>query len=239
MNEIAKAGSKVQAIIPTDIEQLSMVAKYCAVLHGYSATDTAQVAKMAAIMQTGMELGLPPMSAVRMIDVIPKRGGGISMRLSAEGQRSVCLASPKCDFFSVRPNYDSEGRITSATARGKRSSGQEETAEAKLSEFKHLIDREKKSNKGGAWQDYTEDMLIARATSRLAKRLFPDLCGGLHGDYDSNVIDVSATVQQADELPALPLAGGEMKVEPKTEPKEVKDCPFDIDSAGDNPQEQF
>ena len=70
-----------------------------------------------------------------------------------------------------------------------------DTMEAKFS-----FDDARKANltANSAWQKYTEDMLYARALSRLARRLFPDLIGTAYVEgeiRDGDIKDVTSDVE--------------------------------------------
>lgn len=114
-----------------------------------------------AIME-GLDLGLRPMQALRMIDVIKGKPG-----LKPEAMRALILAAgheleivkstdDECVIKGKRRGSDiwHEAGFTIAQAR-----------QAKLA--------------GENWQKYPADMLVARATGRLARRFFADVIGGL------------------------------------------------------------
>ena len=72
-----------------------------------------------------------------------------------------------------------------AQGHGKRAdNGLERTVQATRKEFQHLIKKTSKGN-DSVWMLYTEDMLIARATGRLGKRLFGDVIEGVSVDGEA------------------------------------------------------
>ena len=110
----------------------------------------------------GLDLGLKPMQAFNLVHVVKGRPS-----LSAEGMRALILRDGH-EFEVVTST------ITEATVRGRRR-GSETWHEAAFT-----MEQAKKAKLGGAnWEAYPEDMLLARATSRLARRYFGDVIGGL------------------------------------------------------------
>lgn len=109
----------------------------------------------------GLDLGLRPMQALNLVYVVKGRPS-----LSAEGMRSLILdAGHELEIISDDKK---------ATVRGKRR-GSERWVEAS-----YTIEQAKKAKLGGAnWDSHPEDMLVARASTRLAKRYFPDITNGL------------------------------------------------------------
>lgn len=129
----------------------------------------------------GLDLGLRPMQALNLVYVVKGRPS-----LSAEGMRALILDA----------GHDLE--ITAddkkATVRARRA-GSDRWVEATFT-----IEQAKKAKLGGAnWDAYAEDMLVARATTRLAKRYFGDITNGLDSTEDLLDRDRATT-------PALTLA---------------------------------
>lgn len=110
----------------------------------------------------GLDLGLRPMQALNLVYVVKGRPS-----LSAEGMRAL-LQRDGHEFETV------ESSDTKAVVRGRRK-GTEKWHEASFT-----IEQAKKAKLAGDnWEKYAEDMLFARATSRLCKRHFSDVTGGL------------------------------------------------------------
>ena len=172
------AGGAVAALVPTTLDELYRIGDTCCAMHGLDPKDPIVRAKVAGIMCTGMELGMLPMAAYRSIDVIPGQSGN-RMRLNAAGCRALCLSNSKCRSFLVRDIRDGTGAVVGAMATGQREdNGDKHSVEVRLTEFQHLF------RKGGAWDRYPREMLIARATTRLANELFGDITMGMAVDND-------------------------------------------------------
>lgn len=109
----------------------------------------------------GLDLGLRPMQALNLVYVVKGRPS-----LSAEGIRSLILEAGH--------ELVIEADDKKATVRARRK-GTDTWVEASFT-----IEQAKKAKLGGAnWDAYPEDMLVARASSRLGKRYFPDVTNGL------------------------------------------------------------
>lgn len=109
----------------------------------------------------GLDLGLRPMQALNLVYVVKGRPS-----LSAEGMRSLIIDAGHELLI--------EASETKATVKARRK-GTDAWVEASFT-----IEQAKKAKLSGAnWDAYPEDMLVARATSRLAKRYFPDVTNGL------------------------------------------------------------
>lgn len=138
---------------------------WCKVIATSSVVPDALRGKPADIFVTvmhGLDLGLKPMQAMNLVYVVKGRPS-----LSAEGMRAR-LFTLGHDFEVV------ELTDTACTVRGKRR-GQDEWKSASFT-----YDQARKAKLSGAnWDAYREDMLLARATTRLCKRYFPDATNGL------------------------------------------------------------
>lgn len=121
------------------------------------------VGSVAASILYGREVGLPPMAALTSVHVIKGKPS-----LSAESMRGLVLAAGHDIQFT-------ESNSTRCVIAGRRA-GQERWTEAQF----NMDDAKRAGLTGGNWSKYPADMLIARATSRLCRMLFPDVIGGLH-----------------------------------------------------------
>ena len=110
----------------------------------------------------GLDLGLRPMQALNLVYVVKGRPS-----LSAEGMRSLLLDRGH-EFEVVTCTAEK------AVVRGRRA-GSETWHEAEFTDAQ----RKRASLSGANWNAYPEDMLLARATTRLCKRYFPDVTNGL------------------------------------------------------------
>lgn len=123
-----------------------------------------------AAIQTGKEIGLAPFEALADIYVPMKRDGTPIGSPSLRASAMVKLA--RRNGHSITGEVDEK----KATVRGKRAdTGDEMTAT-------YTIDQARKAGlvrEGGPYEKNPEDMLWARAVSRLCRRLFPDVLGSL------------------------------------------------------------
>lgn len=121
----------------------------------------------------GLDLGFRPMQALNLVYVVKGRPS-----LSGEGMRTLILqAGHELDIIADE---------TKATIRARRK-GSDRWVEASFT-----IEQAKKAGLSGAnWTSYTEDMLVARASTRLGRRYFPDVTNGLPGLED--LMDVEQT----------------------------------------------
>lgn len=122
-------------------------------------------------VMVGRELGLPAMSSLRSIHVIEGRHG-----LSAQLMVAIVLRSGLAEFFE--PISFSE---TEATYETKRKGARNPVR------LTHTIEMARKAWKKSAdgwdksgWGSNPTDMLVARATARLARMVYPDLLAGLY-----------------------------------------------------------
>lgn len=114
-----------------------------------------------ALMQ-GLDLGLRPMQSMNLIDVIKGKPC-----MNAQGMRGLIIAAGH--ELNIAEWTDEkcviEGRRASSTAWREASFTIEQAQKAGLA--------------GDNWKKYPADMLLARATSRLAKAYFADVTNGL------------------------------------------------------------
>ncbi|MCY4428912.1 MAG: hypothetical protein OXC11_00765 [Rhodospirillales bacterium] len=137
--------------------------------------------RMAGIILAGLEIGVPPMTAARGIDIIKGKPS-----LSAALKRALVQGSPVCHAFSVKTHrhkiieQDGTERFEmAATCKSKRAdNGQEHTVTVLLSQFEHLfVTRQGKKHEG--WANYPGRMLIARASSRMCDEHYADVTYGM------------------------------------------------------------
>lgn len=159
-----------------------------------------------AVWLMGRELGIPPMRALQLFDVIDGR-------VSPRAELMTALAT--------RAGHKIEGEADEqkATARGERGDNG-----AKM-EVTFTIEEAEKAGllakKGQVWTKYRSDMLWARAVSRLVRRLCPDVLGGSLAVYASETASQSLT-DEVLEAPALSLT-----------PDDHGDFHLEVDEAGD------
>ncbi len=163
------AGAGVTAIVPTDIEQGFRLAQWLAGsgLVPNSFENKPQMI-LAAILQ-GLEVGLPPMAALRTIAVINGRPA-----LWGDGMLAVAQGSGRLEW--IKEEIAGEGEEMSATCSIKRQGDKEvctrvfNVADAKLAKL---------WGKTGPWTQYPKRMLQMRARSFALRDKFADVLGGL------------------------------------------------------------
>lgn len=120
------------------------------------------------VMMMGRDLGLSAMQALRNIHVIDGRPS-----TSAEMMVALCLTHPEvCEYFTLVESSD-----VKATYRTKRKG-------AEPVSMSYTFDMATKAKLTGKqnWQNHPASMLLARASSRLARAVYPDLTNGIHTD---------------------------------------------------------
>jgi len=162
------AGSRVAAIIPSDIEQVWRLAT---MIHkaDMAPKDFKTAEKIAVAILHGAEIGLPPMMALQRIAVINGRPS-----VWGEAVPGIALATGLVEDWAER--VDGEGDLMVATCRVKRK-GVKTYAEKQFS----IADAKQAGlwGKAGPWTQYPKRMLQMRA--RVAFRdLFADALGGLY-----------------------------------------------------------
>lgn len=100
--------------------------------------------------------------------------------LDANAMVALCLQSPICEYFVC--THTDASRATYKTKRRNSPEPQELTFTVQEAEAAGLMDRgatpEKKAKSN--WNRWTADMLRARASSKLARMVYPDVVRGLH-----------------------------------------------------------
>lgn len=171
-----------RALIPRTIEQTIDLATYLAKSPLMPEKLREAPSAFLVILQ-GSELGLSPMQAIRGIHVID---GKVSM--SAELMVSLCLRRPDvCAYFrmiessATRATYE-----THRIGRGGHPSPTKFTYTIEEAKTAGLVDKGKDeyARANNNWRRNPADMLRARASSKLARLVYPDLMMGLHDDAD-------------------------------------------------------
>lgn len=150
--------------MPTESEWATM-AKWANALAGSSivpATYRGKPGDLMACAMTARELGIGPMAAMRYIVVIQGNAD-----LNAQGKVAIVRrAGHSLTTLESSPS--------SVTVEGKRA----DTGDVERVTFT-LEDAQRAGLKGANWNQYPEDMLWARAVSRLCRRLFGDVLAGM------------------------------------------------------------
>lgn len=132
-------------------------------------------ATMACILY-GRELGIGPMQALQSIAVIEGKPSAAPELMRAlilrAGHTLEVLASPtEATIEGKRCDNGSHAVVTFSL---------QDAVRAKLVQLKDGKPfARSQSGKALPWETYTEDMLVARATSRIARRLFSDVISGV------------------------------------------------------------
>jgi hypothetical protein len=145
------------------------------------------------VLWTGRELGLSAMASMAQLHPINGR-----VTQAAELMRARCLRSPECLRFDVIEASDK-----SATVEVLRKGGEPRRVTFTIEQAKAAGLFEGRG--GETWKRYPEDKLVARATSRAARRYFPDLLGPagytpdeiLEAPEERNITPASEAAQQA------------------------------------------
>ncbi|MBV9849847.1 MAG: hypothetical protein JO250_09265 [Armatimonadetes bacterium] len=137
------------------------------------------------ILMRGMELGLPPATAMSGIHVIQGRAV-----LSADLMAAVCKASPLCLFFRLVETTDQ--RAVYETQR---------IGDPSPTPMTFTMEDAKRAGLAGrdTWKQYPAQMLRARCIAGLARAVFPDLLLGLY------------TPEEMESLPAGPAPPNSMQ----------------------------
>lgn len=161
-------------------------------------------AVMAAMLK-GHEVGMAPMQALSHIHVIKGKP-----TISAEGQRALVLAAG----HSVRVKALTPEKCTLVGTR---------SGDAEGTEVTYTLAEAKKSGiaRGNNWTNHPTDMLLARASTRLCRAVFPDVTGGLSSAEEVEDLDPDddgpAVVKR--KAPAKKAAAKVVEAEPKPEPE--------------------
>ncbi len=136
---------------------------------------------------TGLEIGLSPFQSLNAIHVIEGRP-----TLSAQWMVALIKSSPICEKFVCTVSTDKV-----ATYVTKRKNEGEMTLSFTIEQAQRggLTGR-------GPWKAHTEDMLRARAASKLARMVYPDLLAGMY--TPDEVADIPTThFEPAESAPRL------------------------------------
>jgi hypothetical protein len=163
---------------------------------GGGGSDDQVVATILSVMLLARELGISPMQAV---------SGGIN---NIQGKFEI---SARIMNQLIR-KHGHQIRVKTLTNEvciiwGKRN----DTGEEMQSQY-HIEDAARAGliKDGGGWKKCPEDMLFARAISRLARRLFPDCIGGCYVEGEIQEMALKKTIETVD----VPLLE-EINVEPE------------------------
>lgn len=189
--------------------------------------------KTTAAILYGRELGLPPMTALGSIHVIDGRAG-----TSAESMRALILQAGH--ELEIREMTTSRCRIAG------RRRGSESWTEAVAA--KAEFDQVRIRTRGGSmkltekdnWRNWPAEMLLARATTRLARMMFADVIHGMRSTEELSDMTETGQAPAAGRADAgqVPAPAGRTRVARKRKPHEPRQAaaPAESGPAAEQPQ---
>jgi hypothetical protein len=175
--DLAPKGSPFEmALEPADFDKAWQIAAYMGKIR-YCGVQSAEEA-LSRIMY-GRTLGLSAMAAMANVYTIPDKDGNPKPGIESTTMLGICLQrSDVCEYF-----FPVASSPKSATWRGKRR-GFDQVVEVTFTiedaQRAGLTGRGGENASKNNWDRYPEDMCNARAITRVARRLFPDLIRGFH-----------------------------------------------------------
>lgn len=187
-------GTALVRIGPDSMDELFKFASSVSAsgFYGFDSADKAFVA-----ISAGMDLGLSHAQSARAWHIIEGKP-----TLTADAMRAVCLASPHCEYFTVR---EKSGTVcTMATKR--RGEPTEQVVTWTIDDAKRagVYKETDRNGKPGMWVKFPRQMLQARATAELARQVYPDLLLGIYAPEEI----------EADTVAAAPVATPAREPEP-------------------------
>ena len=154
-------------------------------------------AAVASAILTGREMGVPPMAALRHIHVVKGKPGQSAELMRAQAMKAgheiryIEMSDTRCVVEGRRRDESDWTRISFTVAQAQKA----------------------KIDLGG----YPEDKLVARATSRLCRRKFPDAISGLPtvDELEDNIFDAGEAVSTGPAIGAVePATAGAIESAP-------------------------
>ena len=157
---------------------------------------------VAVVILGGHEMGMPPMQSLRLLHVINNKLG-----LSAEVMRAMVLAVPG-NRISVQQTDE-----TRCILQGNRPGQEAMVVEYSMADAKQegLADRPR-------WKAGPKDQLYARATSRLARRYWPDVIRGFYTIEELQDIEAQPAPAIAEAAPEAPTRAERAEPPPQSAP---------------------
>lgn len=187
-------------------------AKWC-YESGYLPDHIKNAKQAFAILCRGAELGLPPFAAWRFV-YMTKAG---KLALETEGALAVCQASAVFEDYTER--IEGEGNDMVAVAAAKRKGREVVVKEFSFARaLKAGLLKPGRTRDGRTydtvWQQYIEDMLLARARGRALRNAFPDVLGGIPVRGEAEDI---ARHEKERETPAAPTEPSPQTLPPQAD----------------------
>lgn len=157
---------------PRDMNEAGRLAKWVYESRQFSAYGTPQA--VLATVLAGRELGLQAMASLRSIHIVEGKP-----TLSADLIRALVLQSPVCEYFRCieRVSTPGEERATFAT---RRKGEPEMTLTFTIEEGRQMWAKTEDAWHKSTWGKSPVDMCVARASAKLARLVYPDICFGLY-----------------------------------------------------------
>lgn len=150
---------------PRSQKEAIVLAKHVYESRLFSAYGTPQ--GVLTTIMLGRELGLPAMASLRQIHIIEGRHG-----LSAQLMVALILKSGLAEYFEPL-EFDELHATYETLRRGARNP-------VKLTHTIEMARTAQLLKKDSNWEKVPTDMLVSRATSRLARMIYPDVVGSLY-----------------------------------------------------------
>jgi hypothetical protein len=166
-------------------------------------------ADVLVVLMRGKEMGLSAIQSLQNLHVIYGKIG-----MSADLMRARCQSHPDCVRFEIVSADDKQATVEILKAGW---------PQAQLVTF--TMDEARKAGlvkTGGGYEKWTQDMLVARATSRAGRRYFPSVVAGLYTPEELS------TTNGGDPEPEKPVSRTRALVAKLQQPK-VKDTEPTID----------
>jgi len=184
MTNTSQPSATALAIIPRSVDEVRVLAKS---MLGSALLPEAfrREPDIIAAVVAGLELGLPPMAALRGVHMIKGRPA-----LSAATMVAVVLGRGLAEYFECV-----EDRPESVTYETKRVGGRNPQRATWTS-----ADQRRAGLSGDNWTKFPSDMLHARCMARLARRAYPDVLAGIYTPDEVNHFD--------EPMPSRPMQSG-------------------------------
>ena len=172
--------------------------------------DKMTMAQATMACMAGARFGMDPITSMNSFYIVNNRA-----TMAASAMQAVCLAHPDCEYFMLV-----ESSAERATYEAKRRS-----APRSVSISYTVADAKTAGLWGkGTWRAHPAQMLVARASSRLARAVFPD---ALHGMYTREELTNGEAIDDGDiiDAPYTPTPQRPASVKPA---QVEHDAPADI-----------
>jgi DNA polymerase-1 len=153
---------------PRTLNEAGQLAKWVHESRQFSAYGTPQA--VLATVLAGRELGLQAMASLRSIHIIEGKP-----TLSADLIRALVMQSPTCEYFRC-----TERTETRATFETKRRGDPPIALSFTIEEGRAAWKKDDAAWKKSGWGTFPADMLVARASAKLARLVYPEVCFGLY-----------------------------------------------------------